>query len=359
MSMRAKALNKLKEHLWTGKAIILTGPKSKAINRFFNKVIKCLFNDKRVCSNLGNLPKQYLFDYLSACIDNNSFDVYFINWISSYDNADTVINLFKGREDICLIATSEVDLNLYYGDESTNIRGRIINIFVPPVLYEDYLDSLDSNSFIDYLANNSDSLDDSLKDYKYKKQALILYKGLNKYVGFPLSLTSVFSDNDFDVSINTFVSIFNYLNHHGFFYLVPKLDLEKMDTMKNLLYCYPTFIDYILKDKSCSNMDNKVIETAIIGKLINDSNLVFKAAYRSLEKQVNNGLYKVFVSMNEKDKYFFKIYFDENQESLDNYKKSKLLYRKIVILKDDIDSYTDSYGVTYYSVRDFLENGIK
>ena len=156
----------------------------------------------------------------------------------------------------------------------------------------------------------------------------------------------------------TFFSIFNYLNQRGFFYAVSKLDLEKMDTMKNLLYCYPTFIDSIAKDETCTYATNKIFETAIIAKLINDGNYVFKAAYRSMEKQIDNGLYKVFVSINSKNRYFLKIYLDENQESLEKYKKSKLIYKKIAILKDDIDPYTDSYGVTYYGIKDFLEKGI-
>ena len=357
--MRKELLKKIKEYMWTGKAIILTGPDSNAMNSLFRNDIKSLFNERDRYLYLSDyISSERIIDFLKESITNNAYDIYLLKEISLYDNADVIVNLFKDRPEICLIATSEINLNRHYENTSTLIRGRINNIFVPPFLYEDYLNSSNASSLVEYLKKTTDGFEDSLRDYKYRKQAMMLYKCMNKYIGYPLSLTSIFSDADFGVSINTFVSIVNYMIARGYFYTISKIDLEKNDLMKNMAYFYPTFAKTIVDDDACSNMINKILETSIIAKLINEGNAVYKAAYRSREKQSDNSLFKTFLVMNYKEKYFLKLYFEENEESLENYKKFRGLYRKIAILKDDIIENTDDNGVLYLSIKSFLERKI-
>jgi hypothetical protein len=80
-------------------------------------------------------------------------------------------------------------------------------------------------------------------------------------------------------------------------------------------------------------------------------------------KQVNKQYEVDFIATNGMQKYYvqsaYRIDTEEKREQeLQSLKRIDDSFRKIVVLGDDIATYTDDNGITYVGLFDFLQNGL-
>lgn len=355
--MRNIDINKIKKSIGNGKVKILLGPFSNSMERF---LLQDVFNEfqssKKIFVINSDFPRDYLWKFLNDNIQDGS--LFIVNRLSLFENSDAIINMFSGKKTTDLIASSNIDFTRSSELDSTKYRGRVQYIYFPPVLYDDFINSNESQ-LLDYLRILNLKTFDYISDYKYCSQAKIIYEEINKQIGYPVSLNSVFSSSGVDVSINTFISIFNYLNSHGFLYVINKIDVKKMDLVKNYSYCYPTDVTSIINsiDKG-SDVMNKVVETFIVAKLIHENNLVYKAVYRNSDSDPYNPLLNTFLVISNEKRYFLKLYFKDNPASLERYEQYKALYPKYLLVTNKMDAGMDKNGITYMNALEFLKKGI-
>ena len=356
--MRKKDLKIIQNNIGNGKVKILLGAYCSQVKEFLLKIIPTLFNDKKKIFVINDdFPKDYLFKYLLDNIQDNA--LFLIHKLPGYLNVEAIINLFAGNKGCDLIATSNVDLVREYGEDSTNIRGRIKYIYYPSVIYDDFIDSGEKD-VIAFLKKTKTNVFAEISNYKYCRIAEMIMNEINKQIGYPLSISTIYGNIKVDVSLNTFTSIVNYLMKHGFLYVVNKMDLNKNDVVNNYVYFYPTDISSIVRaDIKDDYIEDKVLETFAIAKMIQDNNIVWKAVYRNSDNDPYNPLLNTLLVMGENKKMFVKIYFKNNEQSLDRYLKYKSLYPKYILVKDKVERAMDKNGVTYINVIDYLENGIK
>lgn len=348
--MRTKIIKRIEKNN-SYKPVILTGPYSKSFDTFFNKELVDYYKNKNVLLITKDFPKDHLFAFIKSSLESNKHDIYLINDICGCSDCDSIINLFVTSKRAYLIATSNINLNI----TNTNNRGRINTIYFPPFLYEDFLESGNS-SLKDYLANNSEDLSAVLYDYKYKDDALKIYKAINNQISYPISFPSLLSNSEVDVSLNTFVKIYNYLANRGFVYSVQKIDISTMEPLNNTLYIYPSFISNIIDESKTNEVVMKrVLESCVVSKLIYEQNLLYRIHAKPSE---NKPILNTFYVIGEKDRYLLNIFLDGNEERIKRFIEFKFYYKKYVLVLDNIDRYTDEYGVTYLNIYDFLEKGI-
>ena len=348
--MRNKIIKTIEKYC-ISKPVILTGPYSKTFEVFFNKQLVEYYKNKNVLLINKDFPMDHLFSFIKSSLDTNKHDIYLINNICECPDCDSIINLFVNSKTAHLIATSNINLNL----ANTNNRGRIATIYFPPFQYEDYLES-NHSSLIDYLKANIDDLSIALSDYKYKDDALKIYKTIIDQISYPISFPSLYSSSNVNVSLNTFVKIYNYLENRGYVYGIQKMDVSTMEPLSNTLYIYPSFISNII-DESKSNevVTKRVLESCVVSKLIYERNLLYRIHSKPSE---NKPILNTFYVIGENDRYLLHIFFDGNEERLMQFVKYKFYFKKYVLVMDSIDKYTDEYGVTYINVYDFLKKGI-
>ena len=355
--MREDVINLLKNSLGNGKVKVLLGAYSNTLDHFLEVTVKNEFENSEHTPYLfdKDYPKDYLFKYLNLNISSGG--VYLISHITNFDSLVEIINIFSGRNDIDLICSSDINFHNQLGDDSTLVRGRIQNILFPPFLYDDYLTANTKMSLLEYVNSINETSNNVLDNYKYSKQAKAICLKLNEYIGYPVSFRALY-ESSYGVSLNTFISIINFLGQHGFIYAMNKFDIKKMDVLPNYLYCYPCFTSIITKDSSTNEKKIKrIYETLVVAKLFNEKHLVYRAVYRNSENEDENALKNTFIVFKDDKRYFLKIGFNDNEASLNNYRNAKLIYPKVVLLLDDIDTYVENNGVIFMSVKNFLKRG--
>lgn len=358
--MRENIKKEIKNSLGNGKVKILCGAYSKTMKEFLVDEIRQTFKNTYYIGSVFTKVDllKHLSENLSA--EDSAKKIFIIDRLPDYNDIDGIINLFAGNSNVDLIASSNIHLEDLLGNRSTVIRGRVQYIAFPPFLYSDFLDNHHTFDLLNYVEDTDETLFDYIPTYKYRNEVEKICDYIAKNVGYPINFRGMFENMSLDVSLNTFVSVFNYAAHHRFFYALNKFDLKKMDTLPNYLYCYPTDISQICR--SVTNIDKQrrsIYETAIIAKLINDNNLVYKAVYRNSENKHFNALANTYFVVSKNKQYLLKLYFTENQDSLERYYRYKSLYPRYIIIMDDIDTYVDEHGVTYMSVKNFLTYGVQ
>ena len=209
---------------------------------------------------------------------------------------------------------------------------------------------------IDYLSKNMSNIIDYISNYKYKDEIAKIYESINSYIGYRMDFTGLYHKAKSNISINTFVNVYNFMNSHCFFYSIEKMNITTLTTMSNYLYCYPTDVSNIIKsDDDIEKKNRKVVETLIIAKLRTDGHSVFKAVYRDSETTDSKGLLNTFIIDR---KCLVKIYLQNKEESLRNYLQYKSLLPRFVLINDDIESTTDRFGVTYIGIKTFFRKGL-
>lgn len=348
MNNTIKKIEKFNNH----KPIILIGPYSKSLNAFFTKQLIDYYKDKKVILISNTFPKEHLFDFLKSSLEINKHDIYLIEDLCSYTEYSSIINMFASTRDAYLIATSNVDLTM----ENTNIRGRINTIYYPPFNYDDFLQS-EETSLIDYLKNNNEDVSILLKDYKYKDEALKICKIINEQISSSTSFQMLHSISGVNVSLNTFTKIINYLIERHFLYNVYKIDITTRKPLSNYFYIYPSFIsDIVDGSKPKQIILNKVLESCVVSKLINERNQIYRI---HAKESLNASMKNTFYIDDTNDKYLLNIYLDGNEENLNKFVKFKCYLKKYVLILDNINKFTDEFGVTYLNIYEFLKKGIK
>ncbi len=358
--MRESIKKEIKNSLGNGKVKILIGAYSNIMKAFLTEEIRSSFKNVYYLGSI--FTKVNLLEYLNENLTNSdeTKKIFVIDRLPDYDDIDGIINLFAGNSNIDLIATTNIRLEDLLGNQATVIRGRVQYIKFPPFLYEDFLDNRQTFDLVDYIEDINENLFDYIPTYKYKNEVEKICDFIANNVGYPINFRGMFAKMSPEVSLNTFVSIFNYAVRHRFFYSVSKFDLKKMDTLPNYLYCYPSDISQISRSVvNIGKLKKSVLETAIITKLINEDNLIYKAVYRNSETNYNNALTNTFIVFSKTKNYLLKLYFSDNQQSLENYYRYKSYYQRYIIINDDIDTFVDEHGVTYMSVKTFLRYGVQ
>lgn len=351
--MREKIKNEIKKSLGNGRVKIILGAYSKKMADFFHFEINDVSNN--VFRVEEGFPSSYLFDHLLHNIEISNRRVFIIDKITEYNDIDAIINLFAGRTDVDLIASSNVFLETSLGEKSTLVRGRTQYFYFPPFSCEDF--SFNSISDVkDYIEHTDEDLFDGISNYKYVKEANVMYRYLIQEIGYPISFRRLYKSSRLNVSLNTFIEIFNYMAHRGFMHVIQRLDLDNNHVLPMIHYCYPSdpFFIYKNRDLNEGKWVKRAMESVVITKLLADSRYLYKAVSRNSDAALLN----TFAFNSSGKRCLVKIHFDSNEDSLREYCSKKFLFPKYVIVLEDIDQSVDENGVTYIGLKHFLKRGI-
>lgn len=349
--MRGKIIKRI-DKLSETKPVVITGPYSKSMDIFFNKELVEHYKDKIVLLINKSFPKDHLFEFVKSSLETNKHDIYLIEDICGCPDYAAIINMFVTLKTARLISTSNENLN----NINSNLRGRIRSVYYPPFLYEDYLQD-ENDDLIEYLKKNKEDISSILFEFKYRDEALKIYRAINNQISYPISFKMLHANSGANVSLNTFVKIYNYLANHGFIYNIQKIDVSTMVPLKNTIYIYPAFITNIIDElKPKDVVLKRVLESCVVSKLIYEQNLIYRVHARPYE---DKPILNTFYVISDSDRYLLNLFFDENEERLKRFVEFKFFYKKYILVLDRIDRYTDEHGVTYINIYDFLEKGVK
>lgn len=350
-------LDKILNDLGNGKAKIIECNKENDVKNFLFFEVKneikerlnnCLFfefyNDgsskKDIFKELENINKIY----------QNNRTIILICDLFSFCSPEAIINLFYGNKNVDVIISSNIEVSYKLKNKDTEIRGRYISYFVDPTSFT----SINEN--ILHIK--------PLENYKYKDEAIELYKYLLNHSGEVLTYRSICDSSKIKKDLYFYIKTIEYMNKTKMIYL---LEIKNIKDLKKKAYgfiVYPTFIfDLELSDLTYDKKFRLNKESIIVSKLISYGFLVsyaisFYGDYVNNKYITRNVCNAGFLIESYSRKSLIKICFN-NDTSIERFIKLKTKIPQIIIVLSNMNLKVDDNGMIYYGLNNFLADGLK
>lgn len=350
-------VNKILDSLGNGKAKTIQFTRGYDIERFLFEELKpaikeelsnCLFFEfdsdhsfkKDIIPELSNIFK----------MSKGNRVIIFINDLFSFSSPEAIINVFFGKTNIDAVITTDIDIPFRLKRKDTQVRGRYLHIFLPPVSYGDDIISKDFHlQAIESLPSRADAAE--------------LYKFLLRNSGKPLSFRKIVESSGLSKSIRFCIDTIDYMEKAGMIYVLRRVDVAKMKTISSGIVFYPTFIsDLDLTDLTYVEKYKLKNDAYLIAKMVSEGYEVARAI--SYNGGVIDGKYK---SRIEIDRGFLIKCFDRkciiriddgNEEEETRFKKMKCSIPQVIALLGEMELRVDDNGIAYYGLHTILKKGL-
>jgi predicted AAA+ superfamily ATPase len=339
---------------------------------------------------------QALYDYVMSKIKDNNTYYILLDEIQKVDDFESILNSFLRKKNLDVYVTGS-NSKFLSKDIITEFRGRGDEIRVYPLSFSEFISAYDGNikeAFKDYITYGG--MPDTIKKSQPEKAKYLNNLFENTYLNDIIERNNILKDEVLDTLINivassvgsltnafkianTFVSkgfkdvsnktINSYLNYLLDSFLIEKV--ERYDIKgKNYIAstCKYYFTDIGLRNAKLGFRqieENHLMENIIYIELLrrgfNVDVGVVEHNIKENNKSVRKQLEVDFVcNMGSKRYYIQSAFAIPNEEKLKQEENSLLkindAFKKIIILKDNLISYTNEEGILIIGLEEFLLN---
>lgn len=370
--MRNSLKNEILNSLGNGLLKLLVGLAGSGKSHF---LFHDLFNELSACSDYQIIEiRQSVCSDLATLLlrvrkEHDKRVIVLIDDIFLFEHPESLFDACAGQSDVDVIATSDLEPSFALGEKETLIRGRFQRFAFTPVSYIDSLKSGSVKSQEEYLERGGlfVSKDECLAkaieegrqlkkfrgDYSRNIESVFRYS-LNR-CGTPLTVNQTRVELESKLSINTFLSYFDFLKGANLLQMLPRENVETEQTNARSFALYPTDVRFQGEKR------NRAVEdkTMILSKLTEESYRIssgyvygkFDGTFQALDVAfvLRKGRDKIYLSYGGSDG-------SKEAETMAMFLKDS--YLKIVVIPIEVAPWKDGSGTIHMGLEHFLRLGL-